>query len=114
MREQSVLGVGQAPFCHADTAAAVQDSAFGPDLAGLQRDGSDERNLELERRAANASFEHRLDGKAHAAIEKSSREASMHSTPWIEVGICRIKRNRDPAAFGLHDVIAQSLRNRVQ
>jgi hypothetical protein len=62
VREQSALGVDDAAFCCADTTATVEDFALGPDLTSLQRDGSDKRNLELQRRAADALIEHRLDG----------------------------------------------------
>jgi len=98
----------------AEVDAAIERSALGPDLAGLQRDGSDERDFELERRTANAFLEHRLDGEAHAAIEKRRRKTTMHRTPWIEVSACWIERDGDPTAFGLHHVIAQGLRDRVQ
>jgi hypothetical protein len=49
VRKQSALGVGNAPFCHANTTAAVEDFALGPDPARVERNGSDERNLELKR-----------------------------------------------------------------
>jgi hypothetical protein len=62
VREQSALGVGDAAFRRADTTATVEDLAVAPDLACLCRDGSNERNLELERRTADTFFEHRLDG----------------------------------------------------
>jgi len=114
VREQSALGVGDATFCHVDTTAAVEDPALGPDLTRLWRDGSDKRNLELERRTADALFEHRLDGKAHAAIEKSRREAAVHRAPWVEVSACWIQRDGDATAFGLHHIIAKGLRDRVQ
>ena len=65
VREQAALGVGDAAFGRADATAAVQRSALRPDPAGCQRDGPHERNFELERRAAEALFEHRLDGEAH-------------------------------------------------
>ncbi len=81
MSEQSALSVGDATFCRADATATVEDVAIGPDLARLQRDGSDERNLELKRCTANAYFERRLDGQARAAIEKSRREAAVHRAP---------------------------------
>jgi len=55
-----------------------------------------------------------LDSEAHTAIEKSRCEAAMHCTPWIEVSACWIERDGDATAFGLHNVIAQGLRNRVQ
>ena len=105
--------VGSVNFRHADATAAVQDPALRPDLAGLNSDGADERYLELERRAAIALFEHRLDGKAHAAIEKRRRETAMHRSPWIEVSVSGIERDCDPAAFGFHHVIAQSFREGV-
>lgn len=35
VREQSALGVGDAAFCRADTTAAVEDFALGPDLTRL-------------------------------------------------------------------------------
>jgi hypothetical protein len=35
VREQSTFGVGDATFCRADTTAAVEDLALGPDLARL-------------------------------------------------------------------------------
>ena len=53
--------------------------------AGLQRDGADERNFELERRTAHAFVEHRLDGQAHTAVQKGRREAAVHCPPWIKV-----------------------------
>jgi hypothetical protein len=77
VREQSTLGINEAAFCRTDTAAAVEDFTFCSEPTRLKRDGSDERNLELERRTANAFFEHRLDGKAHAAVEKGRCKAAM-------------------------------------
>jgi len=77
MREQSTLGINEAAFCRTDTAAAVEDFTFCSEPTRLKRDGSDERNLELKRRTANAFFEHRLDGKAHAAVEKGRCKAAM-------------------------------------
>src|SRR5689334_1324497 len=71
VREQSTAGVRDAAFRGADTTATVEDFAFGPDHAGIQRDRADKRNLELERGAAHALVEHRLDGQAHTAIEKN-------------------------------------------
>src|SRR3954454_21347285 len=109
MREQSALGVGDAAFGRADTTAAVEHIALGPDLACLQRDGSDKRNLELEGRAADAFFEHRLDRQAHAAIEKCRREAAMHRARWIEMSARWIQRDDDATAFGLHHIIPQGL-----
>src|SRR5581483_6296569 len=88
--------------------------ALGPDPAGLWRDGADQRNLELKRRAANAFVERRLDGKPHAAIEKRSRQAAVHRTRWIEVSACRINNDGDTTAFGLHHVITHSLCERVE
>ncbi len=35
VREQSALSVGDTAFCRADTTAAVDDFALGPDLARL-------------------------------------------------------------------------------
>jgi precorrin-6B methylase 2 len=35
VREQSALGVGNAPLCRADTTAAVEDLALGPDPARI-------------------------------------------------------------------------------
>ncbi len=56
VREQSAPSVDDATFCHADTTAAVEDFALSPDPASLQRNGPDERNLELERRTSDALF----------------------------------------------------------
>src|SRR3954469_2915806 len=109
MREQSALGVGDAAFGRADTTAAVEHISLGPDLACLQRDGSDKRNLELEGRAADPFFEHRLDRQAHAAIEKCRREAAMHRARWIEMSARWIQRDDDATAFGLHHIIPQGL-----
>lgn len=114
MREQSTFGVGDAAFRRADTAATVEDSALGPDRAGIQRDGADKRNLELERGAANALVEHRMDGEAHAAVEESSREPAVHGAPWVEMIACRGNRDSDAAAFGLYYVIAQCSGHRVE
>jgi hypothetical protein len=114
VREQSALGVGDPAFGCTDTTAAVNDVALGPDLISLQCNGSDERNLKFERCAADAFIEHRLDGQTHAAIEKSRGETAVHCAPWIEVGVCRMKRYGDATAFGFHDVITQGLCNRVQ
>jgi hypothetical protein len=62
VREQSTVSVRDAAFRRANTTATVEDFALGPDRAGIQRDGADKRNLELERGAADAFVEHRLDG----------------------------------------------------
>src|SRR5262245_11694919 len=62
VREQSTVGVRDAAFRCANTAATVEDLALGPDRAGIQRDGADKRNFELERGAADAFVEYRLDG----------------------------------------------------
>jgi hypothetical protein len=43
VREQSTLGVRNAPFRRANTAATVEDFALGPNLAGLQGNSADER-----------------------------------------------------------------------
>jgi hypothetical protein len=75
---------------------------------------SHKRNLELQRRTADAFFKHRLDGKAHAAIEERRREAAVHRAPWVEVCTCWINGDRDMTAFGLHHVITQSLCERVE
>src|SRR5262245_66435376 len=61
VREQSTVGVRDAAFRCANTTATVEDLALGPDRAGIQRDGADKRNLELERGAADAFVEHRMD-----------------------------------------------------
>jgi hypothetical protein len=42
-----------------------------------------------------------LDGEAHAAIEKSRREAAVHRAPWVEVSACWIQRDDNATAFDL-------------
>jgi len=64
----------------------------------------DERNLELERRTADALFEHPSDGEPHAAIEKSRRKAAVHRARWVEVSACWTQRDSDATAFGLHHI----------
>lgn len=62
VREQSTVGVRDAAFRRANTTATVEDFALGSDRTSIQRVGADKRNLELERGAADAFVEHRLDG----------------------------------------------------
>src|SRR5262249_24048875 len=94
--------------------ASAENLALGPNQASLRCDGANERNFELESRLTDAFFEHRLDGKAHAGIEKRRSEAAVHSTRRIEMSPCRYERDHDAAALGFDDVVAQRLRHCIE
>lgn len=49
MSEQSALGIDHASIGRSDAAAAIQNLALGRDPAGLRRNRSQQRNLELKR-----------------------------------------------------------------
>jgi hypothetical protein len=65
-------------------------------------------------RTADGFFECRLNGQAHAAIENSRCEATVHRAPWIGVSACWMQHDDDATAFGLHHVITLGLCNRVE
>ena len=82
----------------------------GPDQACLRCYRADQRNLQLERCAADSLLKLRLNGRPHATIEKRCHEATVHGAPGIEVSRCRHNRDDDATALSLYDIVAQRLR----
>src|SRR3977135_939019 len=67
MREQAPRAIRDPSFGGADAPAPAQNNTFRLDLSRLGGDWPHQRNLELERRLANALLQSRTAGCAHDA-----------------------------------------------
>jgi len=78
MREQAVLGIGDARLRRGGAAADIEHAAFGADGAGVLGHAPDETDLEFERGVAGARRQHRMHREPHRGIEQGGGIAAMY------------------------------------
>ena len=114
MNEQAAFAVCDLSFGGAHATTPAKHNTFCCNRAGVGGDGPDERDLEFERRLADALLESRQDRQSHAAIEQRGRETAVDRASRVEMGVIWLRSNYDTPALRLRDVIAQRLGNGVE
>jgi hypothetical protein len=112
--ENAAIFIRQLSFGGTDPAPTIDDAAFSLHEAGLRRDGSNKRNLELEGCLRNSSVEHGQHGETHAAVEQRGRKASVHSAERVAVPRIGFCSRNDTALGNLDNIVAERFRHRVQ
>ena len=111
MGDEAALRVGEAAFGGRELAAGMDDLAFGAQQARLVVRAARVMDMQVERRAAEARLEGRLNRAGHAGVQDRRGKAAMDHARGVIMGRRRRRREDDAAALGFRDIEAQKHRH---